>query len=206
MGDRQARPAGELEAHPAQDLSNHQGTVIRLHDDGRVPADNPFVDRPGAFPEIWSFGHRNAQGLTFHPETGDLWLTEHAPQGGDELNLILPGRNYGSGSPIHEDTHRQGMEQPVHYWVPSIATSGLLFYTGDRFPQGKGSLFVGGLSGEQVARLTLDGRQVVGEETILTGNGRVRDIRQGPDGYIYLAIDHRRGAAMNILRVEPEEE
>lgn len=214
VGDRQARPAGELEAHPAQDLSNHQGTVIRLHDDGRVPTDNPFVNRPGALPEIWSYGHRNAQGLTFHPETGDLWLTEHGPQGGDELNFIRPGKNYGwpvigygvnygSGSPIHEETHREGMEQPVHYWVPSIATSGLLFYTGERFPKWKGSLFVGGLSGEQVARLTLEGQKVVAEETILTGHGRIRDIRQGPDGLIYLAIDHRRGAAMNILRVEP---
>jgi glucose/arabinose dehydrogenase len=216
VGDRQIRPAGDLEAHPAQDLSDHHGTVIRLHDDGRVPSDNPFVDRSGALPEIWSFGHRNAQGLTFHPETGDLWLTEHGPQGGDELNLILPGRNYGwpvigygvnygSGTPIHEDTHREGMEQPVHYWVPSIATSGLLLYNGDRFPDWKGNLFVGGLSGEQVARLTLDGHRVVDEETILTGHGRVRDIRQGPDGLIYLAIDHRRGEAMNILRVEPAE-
>jgi len=214
VGDRQAPPAGDLENHPAQDLSNHQGTVVRLYDDGRVPEDNPYVDRPGALPEIWSHGHRNPQGLTFHPETGDLWLTEHGPQGGDELNLISPGRNYGwpvigygvnygSGSPIHEDTHRQGMEQPVHYWVPSIATSGLLLYTGDRFPDWKGSLFVGGLAGEQVARLTLEGQRVVNEETILTGNGRIRDIRQGPDGLIYLAIDHRRGAEMNILRVEP---
>ncbi len=214
VGDRQIPPRGDLEAHPAQDLSNHHGTVIRLHDDGRVPADNPFVGRAGALPEIWSYGHRNAQGLAFHPQTGDLWLTEHGPQGGDELNLILPGRNYGwpvigygvnygTGSPIHRSTHREGMEQPMHYWVPSIATSGLLFYTGDRFPWWKGNLFSGGLAGEQVARLTLEGRRVVGEETILTEYGRIRDIRQGPDGLIYLAVDHRRGAEMNILRVEP---
>jgi glucose/arabinose dehydrogenase len=165
-------------------------------------------------PEIWSYGHRNPQGLTFHPETGDLWLTEHGPQGGDELNLVLPGRNYGwpvigygvnygSGAPIHEGTHRVGMEQPTHYWVPSIATSGLLLYTGDRFPEWKGDLFVGGLSGEQVARLRLSGREVTEEETLVEGRGRIRDIRQGPDGLIYLAIDHRRGGKTEILRLQP---
>ncbi|NNM05148.1 MAG: PQQ-dependent sugar dehydrogenase [Gemmatimonadetes bacterium] len=214
VGDRQAPPRGDLEAHPAQDLSNHHGTTIRLHDDGRVPADNPFVGRAGARPEIWSYGHRNAQGLAFDPETGDLWLNEHGPQGGDELNLVLPGRNYGwpvigygvnygSGSPIHESTHQEGMEQPVHYWVPSIATCGLLVYTGDRFPEWKGNVFVGGLAGQQLARLTMDGTGVVSEETLLAGRGRIRDVRQGPDGFIYVSIEDRGGAPTPIIRLEP---
>ncbi len=214
IGDRQAPPAGDLEAHPAQDLSNHHGTVVRLHDDGRVPADNPFVGRAGARPEIWSYGHRNPQGLVVHPETGDVWATEHGPQGGDELNLILPGRNYGwpvigygvnygSGAAIHGGTHREGMEQPARIWVPSIATSGLVVYTGDRFPGWRGSLFSGGMAGEQLARLTLDGTRVTAEETLVRGMGRIRDVRQGPDGYLYLAIDDRRGAPTAIVRLEP---
>ena len=211
VGDRQASPRGDLAAHPAQDLSNHHGTVIRLHDDGSVPSDNPFVDSAGARPEIWSYGHRNAQGLAIDSETGDIWITEHGPQGGDELNLILPGRNYGwpvigygvnygSGSAIHEGTHREGMEQPVHYWVPSIATSGLLLYTGDRFPGWRGNLFAGGLRGAQLARLTLAGREVTNEETLVRNRGRIRDVRQGPDGYIYVAFDEGHG---EIVRLEP---
>lgn len=214
VGDRQAPPEGNLETHPAQDLSNHHGTTIRLHDDGRVPADNPFVGRAGARPEIWSYGHRNAQGLAIHPETGDVWLTEHGPQGGDELNLVRRGANYGwpvvgfgvnyqSGTAIHSGTHRSGMEPPVHVWVPSIGASGLMFYTGDRFPGWKGNLFAGGLSGEQVARLTLKGTRVVHEETVVYGMGRVRDVRQGPDGLIYLALDDRGGAPTRVVRLEP---
>lgn len=214
VGDRQASPSGDLEAHPAQDLSNHHGTTNRIHDDGRIPDDNPFVGRSDARPEIWSYGHRNAQGLAIHPETGDVWLNEHGPQGGDELNLIRPGLNfgwpvigygvnYGAGAPIHESSHREGMEQPAHYWVPSIATSGMLIYTGARFPNWRGSIFVGGLAGEQIARLTMDGKAVTGEETLLEGWGRVRDIRQGPEGLIYVAIDHRRGGTTPILRLEP---
>lgn len=214
VGDRQAPSTGDLEAHPAQDLTNHHGTIIRLHDDGRVPADNPFVDRAGARPEIWSYGHRNPQGLAFHPETGDLWSNEHGPQGGDELNRIVPGANYGwpvigygvnyrSGTAIHEGTQREGMESPVHFWVPSIATSGLLVYTGDRFPEWRGDMFVGGLAGEQLARLELDGTRVVNEETLVRGLGRIRDVRQGPDGYIYLAIDHRGGEPTAVVRLEP---
>jgi glucose/arabinose dehydrogenase len=214
VGDRAVTPRGNLEAHPAQDLSNHQGTVIRLHDDGRVPADNPFVDRPGAQPEIWSYGHRNLQVLAIHPETGDLWENEHGAQGGDELNLVQPGRNYGwpvigmgvnyGGATIHASSHREGMEQPVHYWIPSIATSGLLIYMGDRFPAWQGSFFVGGLAGEQLARITMDGRRAANVEVVLRGVvGRIRDVRQGPDGYIYLAIDDRRGGRTPILRLEP---
>jgi glucose/arabinose dehydrogenase len=213
VGDRQAPPRGDLERHPAQDLSNHHGTINRIHDDGRVPADNPFVDSAGARPEIWTYGHRNPQGLAFHPETGDLWANEHGPQGGDELNLIQKGRNYGwpvigygvnygSGSAIHESTRREGMEQPVHYRVPSIATSGLLIYTGDRFPAWRGNIFVGGLAGEQLARLTMDGRRVTDEETLVRGMARIRDVRQGPDGLIYLAIDDE-GRKPSVVRLEP---
>jgi glucose/arabinose dehydrogenase len=214
VGDRQVPPEGDLETHPAQDISNHHGTVNRIHDDGRIPTDNPFVGEDGARPEIWSFGHRNPQGLVIDPETGDIWATEHGPQGGDELNLIQRGLNYGwpvigygvnygSGARIHEGTHREGMEQPAHFWVPSIATSGLMLYTGDAFPEWRGNLFVGGLGGEQIARLTLDGQRVVREETILQDMGRVRDIRQGPDGYIYVAIESRRGDPTPIVRLEP---
>ena len=214
VGDRQAPPSGNLEAHPAQNVTDHHGTISRIHDDGRVPQDNPFVSRAGARPEIWTYGHRNSQGLAIHPETGDVWATEHGPQGGDELNLIRPGLNYGwpvigygvnyrTGRAIHEGTHREGMEQPVHFWVPSIATSGLLFYTGDKFPEWRGNLFVGGMNGQQLARLTLDGRRVRSEETLLQGLGRIRDVRQGPDGFIYLAIDDRDGKPTPVVRLEP---
>jgi glucose/arabinose dehydrogenase len=213
-GDRQVPPEGNLEAHPAQDLTNHHGKIIRLHDDGRVPTDNPFVSRAGAKPEIWSYGHRNVQGLAFHPETGDLWANEHGPQGGDELNRIQPGRNYGwpvigfgvnytTGSAIHAGTMRQGMEQPVRVWVPSIGISGMLFYTGDRFPQWKGNLFVGGMAGQQLSRLTLSGQRITNEEELVQQMGRIRDIRQGPDGLIYLVTDDRDGKPTPVLRLEP---
>lgn len=214
LGDRQVPPQGNLEAHPAQDLSNHHGKIVRLHDDGRVPADNPFVNREGVRPEIWSYGHRNVQGLAIHPDTGDVWTNEHGPQGGDELNRTLPGRNYGwpvigfgvnyqTGLAIHSGTHRQGMEQPMHFWVPSIGVSGAMFYTGDRFPQWRGNLFVGGMVGQQLARLTFQGQRVVNEETLVQQMGRIRDVRQGPDGYIYLVTDDRDGKPTPILRMEP---
>jgi len=212
VGDRQAPPRGDLEAHPAQDLTNHHGTVVRIFDDGRIPPDNPFVDNPGAQPEIWSYGHRNAQGMAMHPETGELWLNEHGPQGGDELNLVLPGRNYGwpvigygvnyGGSHLHDETHREGMEQPVHYWVPSIATSGLLIYTGEAFPDWRGDFFVGGLAGQQIARLDVDGHTVVSEETLLSGEGRVRHLAQDAAGHIWVAFDRPRGG-VSIVRLEP---
>ena len=214
VGDRQVPSTGDLEKHPAQDLSNHHGTTIRLHDDGRVPDDNPFVGQANARPEIWSYGHRNAQGLAFHPDTGELWLTEHGPQGGDELNLIREGANYGwpvigfgvnyrTGSAIHEGTHREGMEAPVHVWVPSIGTSGLLIYSGDKFPEWRGSFFAGGMSYQQVSRLAKQDGRVVRHETIAHDLGRVRDVRQGPDGFIYLALEDRDGAATSIVRLEP---
>ena len=217
LGDRQVPPEGNLEAHPAQDLSNHHGKIVRLHDDGRVPTDNPFVNRAGARPEIWSYGHRNVQGLAIHPETGDIWTNEHGPQGGDELNRIQPGRNYGwpvigfgvnytTGLAIHAGTHREGMEQPVHVWVPSIGISGLMIYTGSRFPEWRGNIFAGGMVGQQLARLTLDGQRVVSRETLVPQMGRIRDVRQGPDGYIYLVTDDREGGKPTpIYRMEPVE-
>ena len=216
IGDRQVPPEGNLEAHPAQDLTNHHGKTIRLHDDGRVPADNPFVKQAGARPEIWSYGHRNMQGLAVHPETGEVWTNEHGPQGGDELNLDQPGRNYGwpvigfgvnytTGLAIHSGTHRKGMEQPVHIWVPSIGISGMMFYTGDRFPNWKGNVFVGGMVGEQLVRLTLEKQRVVGQEILVPRRGRIRDVRQGPDGLIYLVTDDRDGKPTPVLRVEPVE-
>lgn len=220
LGDRQWPSAGDLSAHPAQDLSNHNGTTVRLHDDGRVPNDNPFVGRAGVRPEIWTYGHRNAQGLGVHPETGDVWLNEHGPQGGDELNLINPGLNYGwpvigfgvnyrTGLAIHKGTRGENIEAPSHVWVPSIGVSGMLFYTGLRFPQWKGDMLVAGLRGRRLVRLRFDGQRVVREETLLHGIGRIRDVRQGPDGLIYLAIDGDArgfdGAPTPIVRLEPTE-
>ena len=223
LGERQAPARGDLAAHPAQDLTNHQGVIVRLNDDGSVPSDNPFVGRSDALPEIWSYGHRSPQGLAIHPETGDLWESEHGPQGGDELNLIEPGNNYGwpvigrgvnygnFGRPIHEAIGLEGMTQPTHFWVPSIATSGLMVYTGDKFPMWYGSIISGALVGEQLARLHMsdDYREVIVEETLAYGMGRIRDVRQGPDGYIYLAISDGNGAGRGefeqtaIVRLEP---
>ena len=216
LGDRQVPPEGNLEAHPAQDLTNHHGKLIRLHDDGRVPADNPFVARQGARPEIWSYGHRNVQGIAINPATGDVWTDEHGPQGGDELNLIQKGRNYGwpvigfgvnytTGKAIHSGTMREGMEQPAHVWVPSIGISGAMFYTGDKFPQWKGNLFVGGLAGQRLDRLTLQGTTVTMRESLVPGMGRIRDIRQGLDGFIYLVTEDRDGKPTPVYRVEPVE-
>ncbi|OGT72767.1 MAG: hypothetical protein A3H44_07190 [Gammaproteobacteria bacterium RIFCSPLOWO2_02_FULL_57_10] len=217
-GDRQVPPSGDLAAHPAQDVSNHHGVIVRLHDDGRVPDDNPLVGQAGAMPEIWSYGHRSPQGLAVHPETGDLWMTEHGPQGGDELNLITPGSNYGwpvvgygvnygSSAPIHERQTVAGMESPTRFWVPSIAVSGLMIYDGDKFPMWQGSIFVGALVGERISRLEMaeDGRAVIREEELAYDMGRIRDVRQGPDGYIYAAIEDRAGAPTAVVRLEPVE-
>ncbi len=214
VGDRQAPPRGDLEAHPAQDRSNHHGTVNRLNDDGSVPTDNPFVGQEGVRPEIYSFGHRNAQGLAIDHASGRVWITEHGPQGGDEVNLIAAGNNYGwpvvgfgvnygAGQAIHEGTMRPDMTNPSHVWVPSIGTSGLAFYNGTRFPRWQGSLLAGGLSGNQLALLTLDGTRIIKEETLLLGIGRVRDVRQGPDGLVYVAIEDDDGAPTRVVRLEP---
>ena len=220
LGDRQDFSFGDREAlmaHSAQDRSNHQGVIVRLNDDGTVPDDNPFVGVDGVLPETWSYGHRSPQGLAIHPITGDLWESEHGPQGGDELNLIEPGNNYGwpvvgrgvnygaFGRPIHVGISEEGMTSPTNFWVPSIATSGLMIYSGDKFPMWVGDIFSGGLIGEQLARVHLDDeyRNVVMEETLAYDMGRIRDVRQGPDGYIYLAISDRQAGPSPIVRLEP---
>jgi glucose/arabinose dehydrogenase len=205
LGDR-----GERER--AQKPDDHAGSVIRLHDDGRVPKDNPFVGRPGWKPEKFTLGNRNMQGAALHPQTGALWVHEHGPQGGDEVNIIRPGANYGwpvitygvnygIGTKIGEGNAKPGMEQPIHYWVPSIAPSGMAFYTGERFARWKGSLFVGALRDQMLVRLQLDGAKVVKEERLLKGVlGRIRDVRTGPDGFIYLLTDEANGV---LARLEP---
>ena len=197
----------------AQRLDEHLGKIVRLHDDGRVPHDNPFRGRSGARPEIFSLGNRNVQGAALHPTTGELWAHEHGPQGGDELNVIRAGvnygwpiitygRNYGIGTRIGEGTHKPGMAQPLHYWVPSIAPSGMTFYTADKFPNWRGDILVGALKDQMLVRLRLDGEKVVKEERMLKGVlGRIRDVRQGPDGFVYLLTDEANGV---IARLEPE--
>ena len=196
----------------AQRLDDHAGSVIRLHDDGRVPADNPFVALPNALPEKFTLGNRNIQGAALHPATGALWAHEHGPQGGDEINVIRAGvnygwpvatygRNYGSGTPIGEGTHMAGTAQPLLQWTPSIAPSGMDFYRGDKFPAWRGNLFVGALRGQMLVRLELDDERIVREERLLENKvGRIRDVRNGPDGYLYLLIDDARG---RIVRLEP---
>ncbi len=183
----------------AQTLENHNGKVIRLFDDGRIPPDNPFVDIEGAKPEIWSYGHRNIQGMSFHPETGLLWTHEHGPRGGDEINLIQKGLNYGwpkasfginyNGSIITSDTTLVGMEDPVLYWTPSIAPCGMAFVDSDRYPGWKGNMLVGALAGQHIHRVVFEGNQVAHAEYLLEGFARFRDIRQGPDGYIYVLTE-----------------
>lgn len=195
----------------AQRLDDLAGKVVRLRDDGSVPPDNPFVGRPGARPEIFSFGHRNPQGLARHPATGAMWCVEHGPRGGDELNLLKPGANYGwpvlthgvdySGMRIGEGVSKPGMEDPLVHWTPSISPCGLAFCTSDALPGWKGSLFTGGLSSFHLFRLELDGARVVREERLLRDAlDYIRDVRQGPDGLLYLATDSDDGA---ILRLEP---
>jgi aldose sugar dehydrogenase len=183
----------------AQELSNPNGKIHRVMDDGRVPPDNPFVGRAGAIGSIWTYGNRNPQGLAWHPVTGELWATEHGPRGGDELNLIEPGRNYGwpvitygmnyDGTPVSAKTEAPGMEQPLVQWTPSIATSDIEFYTGDKFPNWKNDLFVTALAFQELRRLVVDGRNVVHQELLFKGIGRVRDIVTGPDGYLYVALN-----------------
>jgi glucose/arabinose dehydrogenase len=226
VGDRMAglfprTPTGamdpNLEGHPSQRLDNHQGKILRLNEDGTVPTDNPFVGRAGALPEIWSYGHRNPQGLAYDAATGTLWETEHGPQGGDELNVIEKGKNYGwpvigyganytLGTEIHAARNKEGMEQPKAFFVPSIGISGLMLYTGDRFPNWKGNIFVGGMSGNyrQLVRFSVNGQVVTNREPLLVREYRIRDVRQGPDGFIYIAVDNQfPGQPSNIIRLEP---
>jgi glucose/arabinose dehydrogenase len=197
----------------AQRLDNHYGKVVRIRPDGSVPPDNPFVGRQGVRPELWSYGHRNPQSAAIHPVSRKLWTVEHGAKGGDEINIPQAGRNYGwpvitygrdySGARIGIGTHREGMEQPIYYWDPSIAPSGMAFYTGDLFPAWKGNLFVGSLVLQHLNRLTLDGEKVVGEERLLQDLGeRIRDVRSGPDGALWLLTDNPRG---RILRLVPDQ-
>lgn len=194
----------------AQELGNHLGKLVRIRPDGQVPPDNPFVGRAGALPEIWSYGHRNVQGAALHPGTGDLWTVEHGAQGGDEINRPQAGRNHGwpvitygrdySGASIGEGTAKAGMEQPLHYWDPSIAPSGLAFYDSDVIPGWKGSLLIGSLKFRLLSRLEIDGNRIVREERLLQGlNERLRDVRVGPDGLVYLLTDSSDG---KVLRLE----
>ena len=196
----------------AQKLNDHAGSVIRLHDDGRVPNDNPFVQRAGALPEKWTLGHRNMQGAAINPQTGELWTHEHGPQGGDEVNVIRPGLNYGwpvvtygvnygLGTKIGEGQSKPDMVQPLQVWVPSIAPSGMAFVSGSQFSQWRGSMLVGALRGQMLVRLTLEGDKVLSEERLFQGRpGRIRDVRMGPDGLVYLLTDDPQGA---LLRLEP---
>ncbi len=205
LGDR-----GEMAR--AQKPDDHAGSVIRLHDDGRVPADNPFAGKPGWKPEKYTLGNRNMQGAALNPQTGLLWTHEHGPQGGDEVNVMRPGANYGwpvitygvnygIGTKIGEGNAKAGMAQPLHYWAPSIAPSGMAFYSGDKFPKWRGDLFVGSLKFSLLVRLRLEGEKVIKEERMLEGVlGRIRDVRSAPDGYIYLLTDEPNGV---IARLEP---
>jgi glucose/arabinose dehydrogenase len=201
---------GEMQRSQRPD--DDAGSMIRLSDDGSVPKDNPFVGKAGWRPEKFDLGHRNPEGAALHPQTGRIWTHEHGPQGGDEINVIRAGANYGwpvitygvnygSGTKIGEGTAKPGMEQPLYYWVPSIAPSGMAFYTGERFPQWKGNLFVGALKDEMLVRLELDGAKVTKEERLLKGQlGRIRDVRMGPDGLLYLLTDESNGV---LARLEP---
>jgi glucose/arabinose dehydrogenase len=207
LGERSAAQFRVL----AQDLGAHLGKVIRIHDDGSVPAGNPFVDVAGALPEIWSYGHRNPQGMALHPETGDVWTHEHGPRGGDEVQIPRAGANHGwpvfsygteySGIPItNADDYPEAFARPVHHWTPSIAPSGMAFYTGDLIPGWQGNLLVGALAGQRLVRLELDGDRVVGEEHLLQGMGkRIRDVRNGPDGAVWLLTDEPNGAILRIV-------
>ncbi|WP_318343080.1 PQQ-dependent sugar dehydrogenase [Flagellimonas baculiformis] len=189
---------GDRDVNP-QDITRDGGKIYRLHDDGKVPEDNPFVGQSGAKTAIYSYGHRNPQGLALHPETGQLWEHEHGPRGGDEINIVEKGKNYGwpvityginySGTKITDETKRPGMEQPLYQWTPSIAPSGLAFVTSDKYPNWKNSLLVGSLSFQYLERLEIKDNKVVYREKLLDGMGRVRNVRQGPDGYIYVGIE-----------------
>ena len=204
IGERGAR-----DENP-QDIRRDGGKIYRLNDDGSVPEDNPFLGTDGAKTAIYSYGHRNPQGLILHPETGAIWDNEHGPRGGDEINIIKKGANFGwpvityginySGTEITDKTAMEGMEQPIHYWVPSIAPSGMAFVTSEKYAGWKGSLLVGSLAFQYLERLEMDGNKVVSREKLLDGLGRVRDVREGPDGLIYVAIEGK-----GIYKLIPKE-
>ena len=211
LGERSDRPMRPQ----AQDLGSHMGKVIRINADGSVPADNPFADREGALPEIWSLGHRNVQGAAVQPSTGAIWTIEHGTRGGDELNRPEAGKNYGwpiiaygveyAGGPINEGvTARAGMEQPIYYWDPVIAPGGMTFYDGAMFPGWRGNILASGLGGRHLARLVVDGDRVVGEERLLTDLGeRIRDVAAGPDGAVWVITDEQDGKLVRLSVAEP---
>ena len=203
--------AGRMQA---QQMDSLLGKIVRLNDDGTIPNDNPFVGKEGVRPEIWSFGHRNVQAATLNPATGELWEVEHGTRGGDEINIVRKGKDYGwptiaygieyQGAPITGGiTAQQGMEQPIYYWDPVIAPSGMVFYTGDMFPAWKGSLFIGGLASTNLVRLDVQGERITGEERLLTdlqpNRERIRDVRQGPDGALYLLTDNTKGRILKVV-------
>ncbi len=199
---------GEENVNP-QDITRDGGKTYRLNADGSIPTDNPFMDRPNAKKAIYTYGNRNAQGMTKHPETGEIWLHEHGPKGGDEINIVKKGANYGwpvitygvnySGTKITDETSRPDMEQPIYYWVPSIAPSGMAFVTGDKYPEWKGNLLVGSLKFNYVEMLTLEGTKVTSREKLAVDVGRVRNVKMGPDGFIYIGIEGK-----GIVKVVPE--
>jgi len=193
----------------AQNTANHLGAIIRISPDGSVPDDNPFVNDANAKPEIWSYGHRSTQGAAIHPETGALWIHEHGPRGGDEINIPKPGRNYGwpnasygvhySMIPIKDEHAEQGYEEPIYFWTPSVAPSGMLFYTGKLFPEWQGNLFVGTLAGQHLIKLSVSHDKVLSEEKLLENTMRFRDVEQGPDGAIYLLTDEDDGKILKLI-------
>ena len=203
VGDR-----GNRDVNP-QNIELDGGKIYRLHDDGRIPDDNPFIGESGAMKAIYSYGHRNAQGMAKHPQTGEIWTHEHGPKGGDEINIIKAGKNYGwplisyginyNGTTFTENTSLPGMEQPLHYWVPSIAPSGMTFVTGDIYPDWKGNLLVGSLKFQYLNRCVLSNNKVIEEEKLIEDLGRVRTIRQGPDGYIYVGVEN-----VGIVKIIPK--
>jgi len=194
----------------AQQLDNHLGKLVQIQRDGSAPKNNPFVKNPEAMPEIWSYGHRHIQGAAIHPETGRLWIHEHGPRGGDEINIPQPGKNYGwpkasygvhySMMPIKDEHAEQGFEEPIYYWTPSIAPSGMLFYTGKLFPEWRNNLFIGALAGQHLVRLVTKGNKIVREERLLENSARIRDVAQGPEGALYLLTDEKNGKLIKITR------
>lgn len=196
----------------AQTPENHLGTIIRISSDGSIPDGNPYINHESYKPEVFAYGVRNAQGITIHPETRQIWYHEHGPRGGDEVNILKAGANYGwpaitygidyTGLPISNKTEAPGMEQPVLYWDPSIAPSGMAFYTGDKFPQWQNHLFVGALAGTHLRKIEFDGEEVISQEKLLDNYGRIRDVKVGPDGFLYLLVDSFDG---QLVRLEPAE-
>ena len=194
----------------AQQLDNHLGKLVKIQRDGSTPKDNPFKKNGEAMPEIWSYGHRHIQGAAIHPETNKLWIHEHGPRGGDEINIPQPGKNYGwpkasygshySFVPIRDEHAEQGFEEPIYYWTPSIAPSGMLFYTGKLFPEWRNNLFVGALAGQHLARLVIKDNKIIREEKLLKNSMRIRDVAQGPEGALYLLTDEENGKLIKLTR------